>query len=114
MNKKETSSRDHMERPEAAHRADVMNRPSAQRAKPADDLSTSMPPSTRPVQDDTVKVIILAGNGRTSLPDMNLPRRRTRSRVDFRPVGIGAALPSPMPMARSRASRNLSADQRAG
>ncbi|MGL3213464.1 hypothetical protein [Bradyrhizobium sp. BR 1433] len=60
----------------------------------------------RAVQDDAVKVIILAGNGPHFSAGHDLrPGAKNQAGVDFPPVGNWAASPSPTPMAASRASR---------
>src|SRR6266550_1935760 len=95
-----------VERPEPRIARIVMNRPEARNAQNLQmtyDLNTAFDDA---VQDDTVKVIILAGNGPHFSSGMTCALRpRTPPEWIFTPSAIGAASPSPTPTAASRVSR---------
>ena len=95
-----------VERPEAAIARIVMNRPEARNAQNLQmtyDLNAAFDAA---VQDDAVKVIILAGSVRISPPaTICVPAAGTRRASTSRRSAIGVVLPSPTPMAASRASR---------
>ena len=95
-----------VERPEPRIARIVMNRPEARNAQNLQmtyDLNAAFDAA---VQDDAVKVIILAGSGPHFSAGHDLrPGARTPPAWIFRRSEIGAVLPSPTPMAASRASR---------
>ena len=95
-----------VERPEPRIARIVMNRPEARNAQNLQmtyDLNTAF---DQAVQDDDVKVIILAGSGPQFSSGHDLrPGGKNTAGVDFPPAEIGAALPNPTPMAASPASR---------
>ena len=95
-----------VERPDPAVTRIVMNRPEARNAQNLQmtyDLNAAF---DKAVQDDAVKVIILAGNGPhfSAGHDLRRPARTRRASIS-RQSEIGAASPNPMPTAVSRASR---------
>src|SRR5664279_3565544 len=95
-----------VERPDPRIARIVMNLPEARNAQNLQmtyDLNAAFDAA---VQDETVKVIILAGNGPHFSAGHDLrPGTKNAAGVDFPPVGNWAALPSPTPMAASPASR---------
>lgn len=95
-----------VERPEPAIARVVMNRPDARNAQNLQmtyDLNAAFDEA---VQDDAVKVIILAGNGPHFSSGHDLrPGSKNEAGVDFPPIGNWAASPKQTPMAASRASR---------
>ena len=97
-----------VERPEPRIARIVMNRPEARNAQNLQmtyDLNAAF---DQAVQDDAVKVIILAGSGPHFSAGHDLgPPARTRPVLIFHRLEIGAGSPSPMPMAVLRASRKF-------
>ena len=95
-----------VERPEPRIARIVMNRPEARNAQNLQmtyDLNAAF---DQAVQDDAVKVIILAGNGPHFSSGHDLrPGARTPPALIFRRSEIGAGSPNPTPMAALRASR---------
>ena len=97
-----------VERPDPRIARIVMNRPEARNAQNLQmtyDLNAAF---DHAVQDDAVKVIILAGSGPHFSAGHDLrPGGKKQPVSIFRRSEIGAALPSPTPMAASRASRRF-------
>ena len=95
-----------VERPEPRIARIVMNRPEARNAQNLQmtyDLNAAF---DQAVQDDAVKVIILAGNGPLVRQDMICARAaKITPALIFRRSEIGVVSPNPTPTAASRASR---------